>query len=220
MSSEPRGMRAAHRLTAPVLLRRLRVDVDGVASVPSHGAAILVSNHGTNLDNFLLASASPRPVHFLGKRELARGPWGRAITALGMVPVARGAGDAAALEDLVALLGAGRLVALFPEGTRSTTGEVGRFRSGMARIAARAAAPVVPVGLRGCEAVWPREGGPRWRRPAGGVVAVRFGTPHAPPRDDPKDRRRFTAAVRADVAALAGQPLAGSGDPGGAGWAR
>lgn len=142
------------------------------------------------------------------------------MTALGMVPVARGAGDAAALEDLVALLAAGRLVALFPEGTRSTTGAVGRFRSGMARIAARAAAPVVPVGLRGCEAVWPREGRPRWRRPAAGVVAVRFGAPHAPPRDGPKDRRRFTAEVRADVAALAGQPLADRPDPGGAGGRR
>ena len=215
MSSDPRAMRAAHRLTAPALLRRLRVEVDGEASVPSHGAAILVSNHGTNLDNFLLASASPRPVHFLGKRELARGPWGRAVTALGMVPVARGAADAEALDALVALLAVGRLVALFPEGTRSTTGELGRFRSGMARIAARAAAPVIPVGLHGCEAVWPRQGGPRWRRPEPGVVAVRFGTPHAPPRDDPRDRRRFTAEVRGAVAELAGQALAGGRAPGG-----
>ncbi len=220
MSSEPPGMRLAHRLTAPLLLRRLHVEIDGAEAVPSHGAAVLVSNHGTNLDNFLLAAASPRPVHFLGKRELARGPWGRAIPSLGMVPVARGSADAEALDTLVCLLARGRIVALFPEGTRSTTGELGRFRSGMARIAARAAAPVVPVGLRGCETVWPREGGPRWRRPAPGLVAVRFGAPHPPPRDDPRDRRRFTAELRAEVAALAGQPLAGGPGAGAGGQPR
>lgn len=200
-----RRMRSVHAVVSPLILGRLRASVDGVDLVPGAGPAILASNHISYLDNYVIMSAAPRPLHFLGKAELASGPMGRLNTSLGMVPIDRGSRDAGALEALIALLGRGELVALFPEGTRSPTGELHRFRSGMARIAAAAGAPVVPVAVVGTDVVWPRGEQPRLRAPSRGVVGVRFGAPLPPPADDPRQRRAFTAQVREAVAELSGQ---------------
>lgn len=201
-------MRWAHHIVSPLIVGRLRATVDGLGLVPGAGPAILASNHVSYLDNYLIMTAAPRPLHFLGKAELARGPIGRLNTSLGMVPIERGSRDAAALDTLIDLLAQGELVALFPEGTRSPTGELHRFRSGMARVAAAAQAPVLPVGVIGTDIVWPRGQRPRFRRPARGVVGVRFGAPLGPPADAPRQRRVFTATVRDAVAELSGrQPV-------------
>lgn len=202
------AMVIAHRFAGPPVLRLLRPVVEGLEHVPRHGGVVLAANHVSNLDNYLLSSASPRPPWYLGKRELARGLFGAFNVAMGMIPIDRGAGDRSAIDRLVALLDDGEVVAMFPEGTRSATGELFRFRSGTARIARAAGVPVVPVGLRGTAQVWPRGGRPRIRRPGRGVLEVRFGPALAPPSDGGRARRVWTATLRAGVAALSGQPTA------------
>ncbi|HUH08777.1 MAG TPA: lysophospholipid acyltransferase family protein [Egibacteraceae bacterium] len=208
-----RGMQLAHRWVGPGLVRWVRPEIAGAAGVPSDGGVLMASNHRSFLDHYLLAAASPRPVRFLGKSELARGPVGLLHRATGMISVERGSGDLGTIETLTGLLRAGEAVALFPEGTKSPTGELFRFRGGVGRIAAAAGVPIVPVGLVGTAQVWPRGGSPTWRRPRRGQVAVRFGEPMEAPDDDPRARRAFIGALRKQVAALCEQPLADSYAP-------
>jgi 1-acyl-sn-glycerol-3-phosphate acyltransferase len=208
------AMTIVHRLAAPPVRRLLRPRVAGLEHVPPRGGVLLAANHVSNLDNYLLSSVCPRPPWFLGKRELARGLFGLFNVAMGMVPVDRGSGDRAAIDRLVALLGDGEVVAVFPEGTRSPTGELFRFRSGIARIACAADVPAVPVGLRGTAAVWPRGRGPQFRRPDRGVLEVRFGPALEPPPPGGRPRRLWTETLRAAVAALSGQSTADAFAPG------
>lgn len=200
-------MRLAHRVGGPALLAYLDATVTGRGRVPGHGGVLLAANHRSWLDHFLLGAGSPRPMRFLGKASLASGLIGRYNLAMGMIPVDRGHADLSALELVAQCLRAGNVVGVFPEGTRSPTGDLYRFRSGLARIAAAAGAPVVPVGMTGTAEAWPR--GQRLpKRPHATTVAVHFGELVPAPAEDARSRRAFTAVVHERVAALCGQQLA------------
>lgn len=201
-------MRAAHALAAPALIWWTRPLIVGLGHVPGAGGVLLAANHRSFFDHYLLAAVSPRPMRFLGKKELAGGLTGWLNTRSGMVPVDRGHADFVAIQAVVELLRNGEVVGVFPEGTRSPDGALYRFRSGMARMAAAAQAPVVPVGLCGTAAYWPRHGRPPVSRPPPGQVTVRLGEPLAPPPDQARARRAFTERVHARVAELCGQPCA------------
>lgn len=203
------ALQVVHRVAAPPIAWLLRPTVTGVDHVPTAGGVLLAANHTSNLDNYLLSAVCPRPVAYLGKQELAQGLFGAFNVAMGMVPIERGRADADVIERVAAVVREGDIVALFPEGTRTPTGELFRFRSGLARIAHAADVAVVPVGIRGAVAVWPRGGRPAARRPAPGALAVHFGPPIDPPEETRgRARRQWTEHVRAQVAALSGQALA------------
>lgn len=122
----------------------------GRENVPSTGSVLLVSNHISNLDPPLVGSGIHRQVHFMAKEELFRVPvlaW--LIRDFGAFPVKRGAGDRNALKTVFKILEEGRVLGMFPEGTRSKTGELEEAHTGAAAFALRSKAALVPVAIVG-----------------------------------------------------------------------
>lgn len=179
------GARSLVRFTLrPVLAMWLRLQVEGVEHVPADGPVLVASTHQSHADSIALGVAIRRPVHFLGDLRLTRWPvLGPLLPKLGMIPLRRGEADAAAMTVLADLLDVGACVAAYPEGSRSRDGRVHRLRSGVARLAARQRAPVVPAAVAGIYDVWPIGARPRLR---GGRVMVRFGPAMEPPDDRPR----------------------------------
>ncbi|MDR2253552.1 MAG: 1-acyl-sn-glycerol-3-phosphate acyltransferase [Bifidobacteriaceae bacterium] len=121
--------------------------VVGRANVPRRGPAILAGNHTGLVDGPVVLGAAPRGVHFIMKFSLGRGVGGVILRAAGQVPVDR-EGGGRALRVCLALLRRGRLVGIFPEGSRGD-GRLGDFKAGVAWLAVNSGAPVIPVACLG-----------------------------------------------------------------------
>jgi 1-acyl-sn-glycerol-3-phosphate acyltransferase len=212
------GARSVVRhLARPTLHAWLRLGVEGEHHVPERGGVLVASTHQSHADSIALGVAVRRPLHFLGDARLAAWPGlGPLLPRLGMIPVRRGEGDAAALGQLAALLEDGGAIAVYPEGSRSRDGRVHRLRSGVARLAAETGVPVVPAAVAGIYEVWPIGARPRLR---GGRVTVRFGPPLPAPGATPRGRRAFNDELHARLAELAGVERAHDFSPAGGGAA-
>lgn len=127
-----------------------RIKVVGTENIPKDGGMILAVNHRSNLDPVLAGYSCPRPLTFMAKSELFKNPvFGKLITALGAFPVHRGSGDIAAMRSAFSILESGRAMLIFPEGHRVKEGEKPTAQPGVAMIAQRSKAPVVPVFIEG-----------------------------------------------------------------------
>lgn len=127
-----------------------RWEVRGQENIPENGAVILCSNHIDNLDPPLLGCGIERKVHFMAKEELFKIPViSFLITKFGAFPVKRGAGDRAAIRATLQILEEGKVLGIFPEGTRSKTGELGQGLAGTAMFALKSNAVVIPVAIIG-----------------------------------------------------------------------
>ncbi len=145
-------------LTARGPVRALaRLQTKGLEHVPAAGPALVASNHLSWADPILINDAIPRPTYWMAKGDLFRNAAGRlAMGAFGCIKVDReSGGNEGAVSAAVRALGEGRVVGVFPEGTRSRPGQVRRGRTGVARIAALSGAPVVPLGID-TSSFWPR----------------------------------------------------------------
>ena len=130
------------------IARRLyRVRITGAERIPAGDAAILVANHESMFDPWLLALATPRPVRYMAKAELWRvAIVGRVMEAFGAFPVERGTGDGTAMSRAASLLHEGEVIGIFPQGTSKQLPER-PFHRGAARLALATGAPIVPVRL-------------------------------------------------------------------------
>ena len=122
--------------------------IEGRENVPEKEGVIIACNHRSYADPVIITMPMKKPVTYMAKEELFHNRlFGAFIRFLGAFPVKRGAGDMKVIDDCVDILGSGRNVVIFPEGTRSKDGKVGKGKTGVAMIAAKSGADVVPCGI-------------------------------------------------------------------------
>lgn len=141
--------------------------------IPAAGPVVLLANHASHLDPVLVGVASRRPLSFLARKTLFRGPFGLLIRSLCAIPVDREGASIAGLRGVIHRVKEGDATLVFPEGTRTHDGELGTFRPGFGILARRSRATIVPVGIDGAYRAWPRQR--RLPRPA--RVTVHVGRP-------------------------------------------
>lgn len=127
----------------------------GLENVPKSGGVILAPNHVSYADPPAAGCCIDRQVHFMAKEELFRVPLLRGwMYRVGTFPVRRGTADRKALRKAVELLNEGRIVCIFPEGTRSKDGRLKEAELGIGLIALKSRAPVVPVAILGTDRIF------------------------------------------------------------------
>lgn len=143
------SVRAVIRL---VLLRWLRVQHRGTEFLATPGPVIVAPVHRSNLDAPLVAALAGRRLRALGKQSLfsrRAGAW--VMAALGAIPVRRGEADREAMRAARDILAGGEMMIVFPEGTRQQGDQVVGVFDGVAYLAAKTGAPIIPVGVAGTE---------------------------------------------------------------------
>ncbi|OBJ05092.1 1-acyl-sn-glycerol-3-phosphate acyltransferase [Mycobacterium sp. 1465703.0] len=201
-------------LLGPLLSLLGRPKVEGLEHLPSSGPAILASNHLAVMDSFYLPLVVRRRITFLAKSEYFTGTglkgWFQRwfFTAVGQVPIDRTDADSAqaALTTAKQVLNQGKLLGMYPEGTRSPDGRLYKGKTGLARLALETGVPVIPVAMIGTNVVNP----PGTNMLRFGRVTVRFGKPMDFSRFDGLAGNRFieravTDEVIYELMGLSGQ---------------
>lgn len=151
-------------VVGPVMNRAFEPEVEGLENIPRQGGAILASNHLSFSDSVFLPVAVDRQVYFLAKSEYftGQGVVGRVTAAffkgINQIPMDRSGGkkSAKSLSQAAQTLADGKLLGIYPEGTRSPDGRLFKAKVGVARLALEAKVPVIPVAMINTEKVQPK----------------------------------------------------------------
>ncbi|WP_020380005.1 lysophospholipid acyltransferase family protein [Nocardiopsis potens] len=202
-------------ILGPVLAVLWQPRAYGVENVPRQGPAIMVSNHLSFSDHFFGPLPLPRKITFLAKAEYFTGTGVKGLVSrlffsgVGQIPIDRSGGKASegALRTGLKVLKQGKLLGIYPEGTRSPDGRLYRGRTGVARLALESRAPVVPMAMINLEKIMP----PGKTVPKLGIrPKVVFGEPldfsrYYGMEKDPRVLRAVTDEIMYALMALSGQ---------------
>ena len=167
----------------------------GRRHIPVEGPVLLVSNHLSHLDVLVLGILLKRPVNYVARSTLFVGLLGTFIRSVGAFPINREGMGAEGFKEILRRIRTGGIVALFPEGTRSTDGDLGEMKSGIARIVVRTKAPVVPAAIAGTFQSWPKSR--LFPRPH--PLRVHFGEPITAEQMVELDPDELTALIRSRI---------------------
>lgn len=174
-----------------------RAEIVGMENLPSEGNALIAANHTHVVDGPLMYGVVRRPAVFFVKSEAFIGPISPFLRRIGQIPIRRGVPERAPIAAALETLAEGGVVGVFPEGTRGS-GDVAEVRHGIAYLAVRSGAPVIPVACVGTKALLARR---TIRRPR---VRIVIGEPVKVPTGAASRSRVSEAAeqIRAEMAAL------------------
>jgi len=185
-----------------------RLRQQGAANIPEEGPAVLICNHVSFVDPLVIAAASRRPIRFVMDYRIYRTPLiGFIFRHMHAIPIAPAREDAAmleaAFEEVARALGAGELVAIFPEGRITDNGELYPFRPGVQRIVERTPVPVIPLALQGLwGSFFSRKDGPAMSKPLRrglfSKIALTVGRPVAPEAATPEHLQEIVTGLRGD----------------------
>ncbi|UJL48107.1 1-acyl-sn-glycerol-3-phosphate acyltransferase [Virgibacillus sp. NKC19-16] len=149
--------KVAKYVVASIFFPLFRINVIGKENVPKKGPVIICSNHISNLDPPVVGITSPRDIYFMAKGELfEKRILGKLLVAIHAFPVKRGISDRNALRKGLKILENNETLGLFPEGTRSKTGELGQPLAGAGFFALRSSAVIIPCAIIGPYKGWKR----------------------------------------------------------------
>ncbi|HEV8065917.1 MAG TPA: lysophospholipid acyltransferase family protein [Acidimicrobiales bacterium] len=198
-------------ILTPILRVAFRIRVTGLENIPKSGPVLIASNHQAFCDSLFIPLAVPRRVTYVAKAEYFDS-WKTKhfFRAVGQIPMERSGGAASqkSLGEALTVLEAGGCIGIYPEGTRPPDERLHKGRTGVARLALAAKAPVVPTALLGTRAVQPI--GARMLRPFK-TVEIRFGRPidltarYGDRLEAPLTLREATDEVMFEIAQLSGQ---------------
>ncbi|MGW0423531.1 lysophospholipid acyltransferase family protein [Streptomyces sp. NPDC003015] len=143
-----KGAEVGRRIGVGLMYGLWKPRVLGAWRMPATGPVILAVNHSNILDGPMVMGVSPRPTHFLIKKEAFIGPLDPFLIGIGQVKVDRSGADRGAITQALDVLKTGGVLGIFPEGTRGE-GDFASLRAGLAYFAVRSGAPVVPVAVLG-----------------------------------------------------------------------
>jgi 1-acyl-sn-glycerol-3-phosphate acyltransferase len=153
-----------------ILMFKVRIKNRG--RVPGHGGVLLISNHQSFLDPVLAGMGLGRECHYMARDSLFRNKlFKRLIESLNAFPVKRGKADVGAIKESLRRLKRGKVVVMFPEGTRTKDGRIRSMLPGLAAVAQKARVPIVPTLIDGAYQAWPRTS----NMPGTGNVLVEYG---------------------------------------------
>lgn len=198
------------RVIRPLMHKMWDLDITGLAHIPTDGPALLAPNHLSFLDSVFAMSLLPRRTLAVGKAEYMDS-WKTKhfFPATGMIPLDRSGGDAsqAALDMAASSLDRGDLFLIYPEGTRTRDGYLHKGKTGVARLALRTGAPIIPIGLVGTDRIQPPD---RTMPKMGEKASINIGRPIDVSRyrsriDDRLVLRQITDEVMFEIGELSGQ---------------
>lgn len=167
--------------------------------MPAEGGLLVLSSHQSHLDPVLLGLASPRRLSSLARSSLFKSRLLAAvITLLDAVPIDRESSSLAAMKAIIARLKAGKAVTIFPEGTRTGTGQLGEIKGGFSIIAKRAGVPIMPVAIVGAYECWPKSR----MLPRTGRIHLEFGRMITPEQIAAMDDAELLATYERELTAL------------------
>ena len=177
----------------------------GRDKIPVDGPLIIAANHLSHIDPAFIMTATKRPVSYMSKKEHFEGAIRRLVfKQVGVIPVDREEGGKEALKGAIEILEEGGAIGIFPEGTRSRDGKMGKGKTGVARLAALTGAAVVPVAIRQTDGVWPvSKRAPRpWRK-----FYYKFGDPiyFDYKEKNHENFRKFTDSVMSRIVELSNE---------------